>query len=532
MPNERSATCEDRLDGGRTSPAGILSPAPWFFLFVAAYAVAHVALAFAARYTNDEGYYLCSSALAMKGLIPYKDFAFWQPPPMLYVYGLTGAVLGHSLLMQRLVSVLLGLAAFILLAHVLKRRAGRDALYLFGILMVLNMSCAFDTSIVKPYSLSILICAAALAVAVGGRMTPARAAGSAALIAAAAGTRVPLLPMVPFYWAFVYFESGRNFKSLLSAVLASAIVLGGGFAVWYRLSAGRVLFGLWGYYQQMEPLSSAAFWKLYVPMFAGNQLLIYVLFIGALVAVGIRASKKQAQGTRLLDWPARHPFEFFLAGSYIAITLLHLASPVRYPTHQTVNMPLAVMFVAIVAGKGMENLAGRRRRFAWAVLAATALVSIPLQDAPVDRRDGLWPCQRIQEVVRVLRKKVPEGGRLLTFLNIVAYEGRFELLDGLNMGAEGHFGALGMSTKDCLRHGGVDNRILCDDLYGRIADVVVIQPRDIAFFKLERSGVTSENVGKALFSNYDYIGKVPRVGQYDETVWCWARKPGRPWRER
>ena len=153
MPNECNATREGRLDGGRSGPAArVLSPAPWFFLFVAAYAVAHVALAFAGRYTNDEGYYLCSSALAMKGLIPYKDFAFWQPPPMLYVYGLTGALLGHSLLMQRLVSVLFGLAAFLLLARVLKRRAGRDALYLFGILMVLNMSYAFDTSVVKPPS--------------------------------------------------------------------------------------------------------------------------------------------------------------------------------------------------------------------------------------------------------------------------------------------------------------------------------------------------------------------------------------------
>jgi hypothetical protein len=529
MPNELSATGEGRLDG---AAARVLSPAPWFFLFVAAYVVAHVALAFAGRYTNDEGYYLCSSALAMKGLIPYKDFAFWQPPPMLYVYGLTGVLLGHSLLMQRLVSVLFGLAAFLLLAHVLKRRAGRDALYLFGILMVLNMSYAFDTSIVKPYSLSILIYAGALAVAAGGRMTPARAAASSALIAAAIGTRVALLPMVPFFWAFVYFESGRSLKSLLGAVLVSVIVLGGGFAAWYMLSAGNVSFGLWGFYQLMEPLPSSVFWHRFVPMFVGNQLLIYLLFIGALVALGVLASGKAAQGTPLRAWPARRPFEFFLAGSYVAITLLHLASPVRYPTHQTVNMPLAALFLALVGGRLMQTLSSRGRTIALTALAAAGLLTIPLQEAPVDRSDGLWPGQRIQEVVRLLRKRVPEGGRMLGFLNIVAYEGRFELLDGLNIGMEGHFGARGLSMKDCLRYHGVDNRILCDDLAEGRADVVVIQERDIGIFDRDRSGVSREEVMAELRRNYDRVGEVPHVGQFGETARCYAKKPGIPLRER
>jgi hypothetical protein len=398
--------------------------------------------------------------------------------------------------------------------------------------MVLNLSYAFDTSIVKPYSLSILIYAGALAVAGGGRMTPARAAASSALIAAAVGTRVALLPMVPFFWAFVYFESGRSFKSLLGAVLASVIVLGGGFAIWRQFSTGNVSFGLWGFYQLMEPLPSAVFWNWFVPMFVGNQLLIYLLFIGALVALGVLASGKLPQRMPLRDWPARYPLEFFLAGSYVAITLLHLASPVRYPTHQTVNMPLAVLFLALVGGRLMQALSSRGRTIALATLAATALVSISLQDAPVDRSGGLWPDQRIQEVVRILRKKAPEGGRLLAFLNIVAYEGRFELLDGLNIGMEGHFGARGLSTKDCLRYKGVDNRILRDDLAEGAADVVVIQERDIGIFDRDRSGVSREEVMAELRRNYDRVGEVPHVGQFGETARCYAKKPGLPLRER
>jgi hypothetical protein len=338
--------------------------------------------------------------------------------------------------------------------------------------------------------------------------------------------------MVPFYWAFVYFESERNRKSLLAAVLAQVIVLGGGFAFWYWLSAGNVSFGLWGYYQLMEPLSAAAFWNRFVPMFLGNQLLIYVMFAGALVTLGILASGKAAQGKRFRDWPARYPFEFFLAGSYIAIAVVHLASPVRYPTHQTVNMPLAVLFVALIAGKGLAWLSGSRRTFAWAALAVAALVSIPLQDAPVDRSDGLWPHERIQEVVGVLRRKVPEGGRLLTFLNIVAYEGRFELLDGLNIGIEGHFGVRGMSTQDCLRHKGVDNRILRDDLAEGRADVVVLQERDIGILDRDRSGVSREEVIAELRRNYGAVGEVPHVGQFGETAWCFAKKPDLILRER
>jgi hypothetical protein len=91
---------------------------------------------------------------------------------------------------------------------------------------------------------------------------------------------------------------------------------------------------------------------------------------------------------------------------------------------------------------------------------------------------------------------------------------------------EGDFGARGLSMKDCLRYKGVNNRILLNDLASGAADVVVIQERDAVIMERDRSGVTREEVTAELRKNYDFVGEVPHVGQFGETAWCFARKPG------
>ena len=140
-----------------------------FPLFLVTYLLTHVFILYTGSYIGDEGYYLYGGSLAIKGRIPYRDFAFWQPPFILYVYGIAGRVLGHSLVVGRWVSLWFGLTAFALMWRVVWARGGYHARCMFGILLTLNLSYAFDTTSVKTQSLAILLYALAISLASSAR---------------------------------------------------------------------------------------------------------------------------------------------------------------------------------------------------------------------------------------------------------------------------------------------------------------------------------------------------------------------------
>jgi len=508
-------------------------------ILIGIYILTHVLILYTGRYTCDEGNYLYSSTLAIKGQVPYKDFAFWQPPAMLYVYGIISAVFGHSLAVARWFSFLFGLAALILMSLIVFKKGNKHSLILLLILISLNLSYSFDTTNVKTQSLSIFVYTLALYCAVCGKSWKVKYILSSLIMALSVGVRTTMLPAVILFPFYLYFESGRN-KKYLKLSLASVFgTMVAGFAFFYIISGTKVLFGLWGFFR-LTTTHVSVFDAWYFKDLLGNQFVCYSLFVGVLVYllyIAITNRKFQILNSNEIphsDTPhsairvthllEHYPLEFYCLAAYLCITLIHFTAPIKYPTHQTTNMPLMVMFIALTAGRFLAKVELRKAVAGYIVVILLSLGSMVFQEYPVDRSGGKFPLAEIKQMAKVLKPYVGENGEIFTFDTIIAYEGGYKLLPGLTIGVENHFGGFGMSTEDCRKYKGVDNSIIKSYFENREADVLIMQQREIYFIKKDQSGVSMDELMQTLHANYEKIVEFDKFGQFKQKTFCFAKK--------
>ncbi len=488
-----------------------------------AYCLTHIMMIYTGEYTCDEGNYLYSSSLVMKGLIPYKDFAFWQPPAILYYYGPLTALTGHSLEAARWISFLTGFVAFILMAAAMLRKGNRLSCMILLILISLNLSYAFDTANVKTQSLSILLYALPVFLMTCTRTWFLKYILSSIIIAAAAGTRASLLPAALFFPLYVYFESGRDGRTFLLSALTTGLTMTVGFAVFYILSNSLVLFGLLGFFK-LTGTHSSVFEMWYIKDLLGNQAVCYSLLAAVVLCLMITKISNRSLAEFIKSAADRYPLEAYCLAAYVGVCAVHFLAPVKYATHQTTNMPLMVMFIALCAGRFLSNQEKKTSLAAMILILMLSLCTMPFQQYPVDKSGGRYPLSEIREVVNTIRPHIKEGGKLFTFETILAYEGGFELLPGLTIGVENHFGGFGMNTSDCKKYKGVDNSIIQKYFKEKQADLLVMQAREIPLMKRDRSGVTIDQVMAALHANYKKIAEFDKFGQFKQKTYCFVRK--------
>src|SRR6059058_5252039 len=82
-----------------------------------------MAIALVRPLSVDESQYVAATALAAKGLLPYRDFAYLQTPLQPFMFApLQWLFAGHLLLAMRIANALLG-SATIILVYATARRA-------------------------------------------------------------------------------------------------------------------------------------------------------------------------------------------------------------------------------------------------------------------------------------------------------------------------------------------------------------------------------------------------------------------------
>lgn len=86
----------------------------------------------------DEGSYAAAAALALDGVVPYRDFLYTQTPLLPYVYGAWAELFGEHWLVVRALSLVLSLTVAVLLTRHLVER--------FGVRLALLGSVLFGTS--------------------------------------------------------------------------------------------------------------------------------------------------------------------------------------------------------------------------------------------------------------------------------------------------------------------------------------------------------------------------------------------------
>jgi hypothetical protein len=408
-------------------------------------ALAGIAAAPVGRPNADEGWYLHAGRRALAGHVPYRDFAFTQPPVAAYAYGAVQAVVpGPRVRLGRFTSLafLLGAAWF---ARGLARRAGGEWA---GALALAALAASPDFlyfgTLVKTYAPSAFLLALAACWAwderPGARTWAPLPAGlaaatrlslaPAALIVLAAATRArggaqpanparamlallvglaPLLITMAEPRAFV--DQAIAFHWRPAGVLAAQGVADagdGGGAVDAAPGAGA-------------PGAAAGVMAQLVEM--GR------MHAGLAVCAAV--------GCALLAWRARADAAWLLA-LVLAAFLPQLLPPAHLAEYATPAVPL----IAALAAAGLVRAPGPRAlriALACAALAAVAFAGARRIEACYGFRDRdvrahAWdPVRSIEEAARAVRAHSAPGDTLLTLSTIVAVEARRAVPAGLDV---------------------------------------------------------------------------------------------------
>ena len=194
----------------------------WLWLPVALLPALTLAPFAALRFVDvDEGSYAAAAALALDGVVPYRDFFYTQTPLLPYVYGAWAEALGEHWLVLRSLSLVLGLVTAVLLTRHLFVR--------FGLRLALLGSVLFATSTlvftwyppVKTYALATALAFGAYALIARAEPAPRAWLAAGALASLAVQTRALVVgAAIAFAW-----EAMRARRGLLPYAAGFAIAL-------------------------------------------------------------------------------------------------------------------------------------------------------------------------------------------------------------------------------------------------------------------------------------------------------------------
>lgn len=105
-------------------------------------------------YNPDEGWYVYDAWMTWTGHMPYRDFAFPQPPLILLFHGFWQVILGPSWIMARIVNASLGLLGVVLTAIIARRVGGLMAGIIAGSLLAFSPWYALQMASVNTYALA------------------------------------------------------------------------------------------------------------------------------------------------------------------------------------------------------------------------------------------------------------------------------------------------------------------------------------------------------------------------------------------
>ncbi len=428
---------------------------------------------------QDEGWYLYAGRMIVEQHVPYRDFAFTQGPVMAYFSAMAyplvqwQGVLGGRMLNVMVAWGALGLA--LLLARMVAQRKGQDPFYVMLLVTAfwgLNLYHVYFTTIVKTYALAAFCMLAGLIlleyalVAVNGkgqgtwRSFVASFLGGI-LLALAAGTRLSAILLLPACWLPVAVRWVRMQRPRGLLIWLSGLLAGGTLGVlllflpFVLMAPEGLQFGLLRYHGGRAVETPFALLA-YKAGFALRQLQAYwpLLAVLMLLPWSSRAFQKDfRQGVG-----ASGAIHVPLGVGFIAVTLVHLLSVFPYDDYQVFVMPLAMIVVAIPAGRVLEGMQRKGAlRGAWctrllAVLLVFSLSGSMLQGWLVGPRNLIWwplreqsSLAQLRQVGKLIRAGTPRAtitGKMVTQDLYLAVEAGYRVPRGLEMGPFANFWGL------------------------------------------------------------------------------------------
>lgn len=205
-------------------------------------------LLFFRRVNLDEGWYLGAAQLVYTGKTLYRDFAYTQTPLLPYVYGLLQPLIGLGLYQGRLLTVLLGMTAWLLSARSAYRMGGWPAALCCLGLLATSFFAAAQYTYTATYALT--ACLMAMAVDVSLRSWPEerRTIIAAGLMSLAVTVRLSTIVALPLFLLYLVLWNKQRWATFcwgaLTMVVTLGVVLGG-----YWLIGGQLMiYDIWGFH--------------------------------------------------------------------------------------------------------------------------------------------------------------------------------------------------------------------------------------------------------------------------------------------
>ncbi len=464
-------------------------------------------------FTYDEGIYALAARHVGEGMRPYRDFLFQQMPLLPYVYAAWFSLAGASIESARLLSLLLGGAALILTLLSCHRRGGWQAALVGGLLLGLNLSFVFDAVTFKTQPLTLFLISASL-FCISSTAAPhsaLRAALAMGWMSLAFLARLSMLPALFCLWAYLIWEQRRQPAAVLGLVLLDIVLVL--LALAHFNAEGNMLFGVYelhNYYPETSLFSS------FLSNWLKNQGPLLLCLLGTAVYFLTALARNGLQGTLQRDTALL----FFLLAAYASTTLIHCINTRSYATHQTSNMPFAVMFSSVVLSALLERCTAARQAVLLASLTVMALIAMPGQQWEV-RLNGDGTTRKIAEVVQIVRQHSKPGDSLLSFNSELAVESGLKALPGYNLGRFGYFPDM-PDDRAARLHALNFNRLYRDIGEGR-GEILCTSSRELSGMA-QGSAERFDQLKAAMERNYEQKGVVTRYGQFSEDIFILSRK--------
>lgn len=518
---------------------------------------------------QDEGWYLYAAKRITEGRLPYRDFAFTQPPLLPVVYSWAFNWVGRfGLLGGRVLTWLFGALGMLSSIWLAMRSGPRSAQRLTGglacILIAMNVYQSYFTTVVKTYALAGFCLSLGLTMlSFVGKHKGFRAAVAAGfLLACAAATRITLgaaLALGGFYLLFCR----RRLRAWAWVDYGLGGLLGLGLTLLPFMAMGRdgFRFGILEYHSLRESGSVlvqlayktgclSRLVQAYFPAAVG----FFAVLILAFRFLARRGQPPDGAETTAAGAPPEdvgprfNAFLWVVAG---AVGLIHLAAPFPYDDYQ---VPVYPVFCAALSATlahwwvreevrryAGSTAAGRSaRRLAiltviWLMCGLHAFSSPLAQSWFVAGRDRIWWRLRTQSPVAQLRdmaqwirdlSDAAQGKELLTQDTYLAVEAGLPVPRGLEMGPFSYYPDWPRERAEKI---GVLNRDMMLDLLATEsnAPIAAFSGYSLSIRSPEVEEVVREDrlaFDEILQTRFELVESVPGFGQAGTTLDIWRLK--------
>ncbi len=518
---------------------------------------------------QDEGWYLYAARLMTEGRMPYRDFAFTQPPMLPLVYAWAFNWVGNfGLLGGRVLTWLFGTLGMLAATALAMRSGPRTAQRLTGglcvILIAMNAYQSYFTIVVKTYALASMFLCAGLALLsfVGPRKGFFAATGAGFLLAGATATRISLgaaLALGGLYLlvcrrrlkAWVWLDYGLGGLLGLALTLLPFLSMGPdgfrfGIVEYHSLREGGPWLVQLAY--KIGCLSRLA--QAYFPAAVGGLALVILAWrewTRGSCAPCTEPADAEASAADSLG----RAFTWFLWVVVAVIGVIHLAAPFPYDDYQVPVYP--VFCVALSATLGRWWLGEEARRFCadtpagrgarrlailtviWLMCGLHAVSSPMAHSWFVAGRDRIWWRLRAQSPVAQLRdmakwvralSDAAQGTQLLTQDTYLAVEAGLPVPRGLEMGPFSYYPDW---SRDRAERVGVLNRDMMFELLSAQsnAPIAALSGYSLAIRSPEVEEISREDrlaFEEILQTRYEHVESVPGFGQAGTTLELWRLK--------